>query len=241
MNQGRSTKRDYVGTAESFLPEPTSRPIDISTFLDYREASDEELLAAAKSSDECAFAELCGRYRKSLHNIASRIVRHREDAEDVVQDTLFKAYFHLDYFRGTSRFSSWLTRIAINTALMLLRRRRSRPEVPCDQRGIEDQKWEIREIPDPSPNPEQIYEGRQARDILSQSISRLPPAYYGVLMQFDGYEDSMERIADTFEITVAATKSRLRRARLSIRSTLEKSEHSRRTQGIGQPLRRSED
>ena len=193
----------------------------------YREASDEELLAAARSSDECAFAELSGRYRKSIHNTASRIVRHREDAEDVVQDTLFKAYIHLKHFRGTCRFSSWLTRIAINSALMLLRKRRSRPEVSCDQRGNEDRTWEIWEFPDPSPNPEQIYERRQALDILSRAITRLPQAYRGVLMQLHDHEHSMRRIADTVGITVSATKSRLRRARLTIRSVIEKNELSR--------------
>src|SRR5215469_4045143 len=129
------TKRDHVRIADSVLSGITNAPTDISTFLGYREASDEALLAAARSSDECAFAELSDRYRKSIHNTASRIVRHREDAEDVVQDTLFKAYTHLKHFRGACRFSSWLTSIAINSALMLLRRRRSRSEISCDHRG----------------------------------------------------------------------------------------------------------
>ena len=222
------TKRDFVRIADSLLPDLMNGPTDISPFLDYRGASDEELLAAARSSDERAFAELSGRYRKSIHNTASRIVRHREDAEDVVQNTLFKAYIHLKDFRGTCRLSSWLTTIAINSALMLLRKRRSRSEVSCDQRGNEDRTWEIWEFPDPSPNPEQIYEKHQALDILSRVVTRLPPAYRSVLtQQLHDPEQSMQRIADTVGITVSATKSRLRRARLSIRSTLKKSELSR--------------
>lgn len=218
-----SRTRSYkVPIGHSLLPARTNGPTD-SPFFNYREASDEELLAAARSSDERAFAELTGRYRKSIHNTASRILRHHEDAEDVVQDTLFKAYIHLKCFRGTCRFSSWLTRIAINSALMLLRKRRSRPEVSCDQRGNDGRTWEIWEFPDPSPHPEQIYERRQALDILSRAIKRLPPAYRSVLTQLHDHEHSMQRIADTVGITVAATKSRLRRARLIIRSTLEKS------------------
>ena len=235
MNHGQSeinsamptfsrTQSYNVRIGDSLLPALRNGPTDISPFLDYRRASDDELLAAARSSDERAFAELSGRYRKSIHNTASRIVRHREDAEDVVQDTLFKAFIHLKYFRGTCRFSSWLTRIAINSALMLLRKRRSRSEVFCDQRGNGERSCEISDFPDPSPNPERIYEKRQALDILSRAVTRLPPAYRSVLTQFYDHEESMQGIADTVGITVAATKSRLRRARLTIRSTLEKSD-----------------
>ena len=213
-----------VKTALSALSDLTNGPTDILPLLDYRQASDEELLAAARSSDERAFSELSARYRNSIHNTVSRIVRHREDAEDVVQDTLFKAYTHLEYFRGTCRFSSWLTRIAINSALMLLRRKRSRPEVSFDQRGNEDRNWEIREVPDPSPNPEQTYETRQSRDILSRAITRLSPACRRVMTQYLAHGQSLQQIADTVGISVAAAKSRLLRARLTIRSTLAKSE-----------------
>ena len=141
----------------------------------YREASDEELLAAARSSDDRAFAELSGRYRKSIHNTASRIVRNREDAEDVVQDAFFKAYIHLKHFRGTCRFSTWLTKIAVNSALMLLRKRRIRPEVSFEQRANQDQTREMWDFPDQSPNPEQVYAKCQALELLSRAMTRLPP------------------------------------------------------------------
>ena len=215
------TQHYNVRIGDSLLPGLTNGPADISPFLDYRKASDEELLAAARSSDERAFAELSGRYRKSIHNTTSRILRHREDTEDVVQDTFLKAYIHLKYFRGNCRFSTWLTKIAVNSALMLLRKRRSRSEVSCDQPGNEDWTWEIWEFPDPSPTPEQIYEKRQERDILSRAIMRLPPAYCSVMTQYLADEQSLQQIADTIGISVAATKSRLLRARLRIRSAME--------------------
>ena len=226
------TKRNYVGIADPLLPAPKNKSTDISSLIDYEDASDEELLSAARSSDERAFAELTGRHRMSIHNTAFRIVRHREDAEDVVQDTFFKAYIHLESFRSACRFSTWLTRIAINTSLMLLRKRRSRSEVSFDQRGDEDRIWKIWEFPDKSPNPEQIYEKRQTHDILTQAITRLPPAYRRVLTQYRDHEQSLQRIADSAGITAAATKSRLQRARLTIRSTLEKRGVLRGTLGI---------
>lgn len=209
---------------------------DASPLREYGQASDEELLAAARSSDERAFSELSGRYKKSIHNTAFRIVRHREDAEDVVQDTLFKAYINLNYFRGTCRFSSWLTTITINSALMLLRKRSSRSAGSCYHRGDGDQTWESWEFPDPSPNPEQACIKLQALDVMSQAIMRLPPVYRIALTQYLHHEQSMQGLADTLGITLAATKSRLRRARLTLRSTLENGELSR-TQGIELPMR----
>jgi hypothetical protein len=123
-----------VHPALGLLPGLANASTDASPLREYGQASDEELLAAARSSDGRAFAELSGRYRKSIHNTAFRIVRHREDAEDIVQDPLFKAYVNLNYFRGTCRFSSWPTTITINSALMLLRKRSSRSEGSCYHR-----------------------------------------------------------------------------------------------------------
>ena len=214
-------KRDHVRIAGSLPTELKNSPTDVSPMLNYRDASDEQLLAAARSADERAFVELSGRYRNSILNTVFRIVRHREDTEDVVQDALFKAYIHLRDFQGTCRFSSWLTSIAINTALMLLRKRRSRSEVSCDQRGDEDRTWTIWELPDSSPNPEQSYESRQALDNLSRAVARLSPACRSVMMQHLADEQTMQQVADTIGITVAATKSRLLRARLRIRAAME--------------------
>src|SRR6202035_1315477 len=91
--------------------------------------SDNELLSNAKSGDHHAFEELCVRYRGMLKQRIFRIVRNQEDAEDVLQETLLSAYRHLDTFRGTCRVSTWMMKIGINTSLMLLRKRRSLPEI----------------------------------------------------------------------------------------------------------------
>jgi RNA polymerase sigma-70 factor (ECF subfamily) len=88
-------------------------------------ATDEVLVTAAKLGNRVAFAELWERHSNKALKIAYRITRNREDAEDVIQDAWTKAYVHLKSFDGKARFSTWLTRIAINTALMTLRRKRS--------------------------------------------------------------------------------------------------------------------
>ena len=209
-----------VQTAAPMPPDPTNEQAREIPPIDYRQVSDEQLLAAARSSDRHAFGELSSRYAYSLRNRVFRIVRNRADAEDVVQDALIKAYVHLKDFRGTSSFSTWVTRIAINSALMLLRRRRTRSEVSFDQRENEDQTREIRDFPDPSPNPEQVYAECQALELLSRAITRLPPAYRSVMTQYHNREQPVRDIADAAGISVAAAKSRLLRARVTIRSAL---------------------
>src|SRR5690349_18469615 len=91
---------------------------------------EESLVTAAKNGNQEAFEILVGRHRRRILAVAMRYTRVREDAEDVVQQSFQKAFVYLSRFEGKSRFSSWLTRIAINEALMWLRRKRASPEVP---------------------------------------------------------------------------------------------------------------
>jgi RNA polymerase sigma-70 factor (ECF subfamily) len=190
---------------------------------DYKQASVDQLLAAARASDERAFVELSGRFHNSIRNRVFRILRNREDTEDVLQDALLKAYQHLGEFKGSCKFSTWLTKIAINSALMALRKRKSRSEVPIDQRDSEECTWETLEFPDPYPNPEQVYTNNQVLESVTRAISHLPPTYRNVLELYHRHEQSLRQCADAVGISVAAAKSRLLRARLTVRSTLEKS------------------
>jgi RNA polymerase sigma-70 factor (ECF subfamily) len=190
--------------------------------LDYGDASDEQLLLAARSGDERAFVELSSRYTASLHRKVFRILRNREDAEDAVQDALFKAYTHLGQFRSACKFSTWLTRIAINSALMQLRQRRSHSEVSFHQRQDDDQTLAPLDFPDPSPNAEQLYAKRQTIDRLAFEVQRLPSYYRTIVSHYHEQERNLQDAADSLGITVAAAKSRLSRARLAIRSALER-------------------
>ena len=138
------------------------------------QASDEQLLSRARSGDQGAFGELCLRYTGMLKQKIVKIVRNREDAEDVLQDTLLSTYRHLDTFRGTCRVSTWMTTIGINTSLMILRKRRRMPEVISDRVSEDGQRFESPEFRDPGLNPEQLYITDQTIAKLRSTMRRLP-------------------------------------------------------------------
>lgn len=188
---------------------------------DYAHASDDQLLAAAKSSDERAFEALSGRHLRWIRKRVYSILRNLEDTEDVVQDSLLKAYRHLPEFRESHGFSTWITKIAVNTALMLLRKRKSRPEVSFDPGGEADQTWRIWDVPDSSPSIERQYAREEALEFMSRAMNRLPAIYRNVLEQYHIQEKSMAEAADKLGITVASAKTRLFRARRALRSMLE--------------------
>jgi RNA polymerase sigma-70 factor (ECF subfamily) len=210
-----------VVSSDAELHNPVQRVSESVTVVNRGQSSDEQLLVAARSGDGQAFVELIGRYAGSIHSTVFGILGNREDSEDVLQEALFKAYTHLGQFRGACKFSTWLTRIAINTALMQLRQRRSHSEVSFYQRGDDDQGVEALDFPDSSPNAEQMYAKRQVIDRLSHAVQRLPARYRSIVSQYHVQERSINEAADNLGITIAAAKSRLLRARLAIRSTLK--------------------
>src|SRR5205807_2183224 len=123
------------------------------------------LVQAAKQGDVSAFEQLVKRYDRNIFRIAQHITQNREDAEDVVQDAFLKAYENLEQFQGNSKFYTWLVRIAVNEALMRLRKRRNDRTVSLDE-DVETEDGAIpREVPDWSPNPEQLYGTREVGDI----------------------------------------------------------------------------
>jgi RNA polymerase sigma-70 factor (ECF subfamily) len=200
---------------------PVQRVYESVSVAGYECLSDEQLLLAARSGDERAFGELTDRYTVSIQGKVFRILRNREDTEDVLQEALLKAYTHLGQFRGACKFSTWLTRIAINTALMQLRKRRSHFVLSFHRHEDDEQNTKALDFPDSSPNAEQVYAKRQAIDQISHAVQRLPSLYRSIIGQYHAEERSMKEAADSLGITIAAAKSRLLRARLFIRSSLD--------------------
>jgi RNA polymerase sigma-70 factor, ECF subfamily len=181
------------------------------------------LVQAAKAGDIGAFEQLVKRYDRNVFRIAQHITHNREDAEDVVQEAFLKAYSNLAQFQGQSKFYTWLVRIAVNEALMKLRRRRPERFVSLDEDvKTEDDSSLPREVADWSPNPEQMYKTAELREILSRTIQGLPPGFRTVFVLRDVEGLSTEETAEALELSVPAVKSRLLRARLQLRERLNK-------------------
>jgi len=180
------------------------------------------LVEAARSGDIGAFESLVRRYDRSVFRIAQHITQNREDAEDVVQDAFLKAYQNLGQFQGQSKFYTWLVRIAVNEALMRLRRRRPERTVSIDEDIKTDEDSMPREIADWSPNPEQLYTQAELKELLGKTIQGLPPSFRTVFVLRDVEGLSTEETASALELSVPAVKSRLLRARLQLRERLNK-------------------
>jgi RNA polymerase sigma-70 factor (ECF subfamily) len=187
------------------------------------EPTDEQVLVqAARQGDIGAFEDLVKRYDRNVFRIANHITQNREDAEDVVQDAFLKAYQNLGQFQGQSKFYTWLVRIAVNEALMRLRRRRPERMVSLDEDIKTDEDSMPREVADWAPNPEQLYTQAELKDILGKTIQGLPPSFRTVFVLRDVEGLSTEETADALELSVPAVKSRLLRARLQLRERLNK-------------------
>jgi RNA polymerase sigma-70 factor (ECF subfamily) len=181
--------------------------------------SDELLVTASKFGEDWAFSELWNRHSKKIFNTMYRVTRNRQDAEDALQDAFLKAYLHLKNFDGRSSFSTWLTRIAINSALMILRKKRSHPEISMDG-SADGETWQNWEVPDRSVNTEEHYARRERERHLKRAIHRLRPALRNVIEIQQAHDGSVREIAEVAGISIAATKSRLLRARTVLRRSL---------------------
>ena len=185
------------------------------------ETCDTYLVAAAKNGDHQAYTELCERHSKRTLRTVLRITRNIADAEDTLQEALLKAYTHIGDFDGRSAFSSWLTRIAINNALMLLRKKRSRPKYSFET-GPQAGDFKFSEPTATSHNPEECCMQNSLQSEIAKAIRYLPPSLR-VAMQIRYREDaSIVQIAKILGISETAVKSRLFRARSTIRRRLDR-------------------
>src|SRR5271169_710175 len=184
------------------------------------EDADTTLVRAAKHGDMDAFEQLLRRHQARVFRIAQNITRSCEDAEEIAQETFLKVYQNLGRFEERSRFSTWLTRIAVNTALMKVRKRRGCETVPSHENDAEDPIVSPQEIADWRPNPEQLYGRRELRAILTGALATLPQSYSTVFLLQDVEGFSTKDTAEALGLTITAVKARLMRARLQLRERL---------------------
>src|SRR6266403_1097628 len=186
-------------------------------------AEDAALIAGAKTGDAHAFELLVERHEGKILSLAQRMTRNREDAEDVVQQSFQKAFIHLKKFEGESLFSTWLTRIAINEALMLLRRRRGSHEVPIEESSTKTESALRLDFLDSAPNPEDRCLDREQKQILSAALNKLRPGIRKAIELRELGELSTGETALVMGLSVAAVKGRVFHGRRKLRETLRQS------------------
>ena len=181
--------------------------------------NDEHLVLAARSGCGSAFNELWNLYSQRVYRTVFNITKNRQDAEDALQDAFFRAFLSLESFEGRSSFYSWVTRIAINSALGVLRKRRCRPESPLNPTFQQEDELPPMEVVDMAPNPEQMYDQHQRCTRLMQAVQRLPTNLQEAVQTQMTADCSIKEAASKLNISQAAVKSRLYRARRRLGSS----------------------
>jgi RNA polymerase sigma-70 factor, ECF subfamily len=200
-----------------------SNSMCVSEHAELRPRCVDALVAAARAGSSAAFSELCSPYLKNIYRKLYGITRNREDAEDAVQDALMRAYLGLKDFQGNAQFSTWLTRIAINSALMILRRNRVRREFSYELTPAGEETYSL-DVIDTGPGPEQICDQQQRLGRLLGSIKRLPVSLRATAELRILEDRSTDEVAEMLGLSKLAVKTRLHRARLRLARA-----HSKRT------------
>jgi len=173
--------------------------------------------AATARSGKTGALDTCYRAQaQKLYCTVRRITRNHEDAEDAVQDAFLSAFLHLQSFDGRSTFSTWLTRIGINSALMILRKRRNSREVSVQKSNESDALWEIT---DSAPDPEKQYVEKERAGLVRKAITNLRPSVRRALEMHTLQGRSVEEMASEIGISVCAAKGRLFHARAALRKS----------------------
>ena len=190
--------------------------MDRSSRTTMDQESDGALVAATKHGDARAFEELVLRHKQRVLAVAQRITNNREDAEDVAQESFHKAFLHLDNFQEKARFSTWLTRIAMNEALMLLRRRKGLLEVLPESAGDDEVSgWDP--FVDHSPTPEESCWRGERTELLIRAVNRLRPAVRTAIVLRDIEERSVKETAQLLGTSISAVKARIFQGRRKLR------------------------
>ncbi len=200
------------------MNDASTMEVNVAVTIDSK-ASDAALVEAARRHDPDALEEIVTRYGPRIFRLAQNITGNREEAEEVSQDSFARAFFHVDSFRGDSRFYTWLARIAINQALMKLRTRRRR-ELHHIYLDTPEEVQFCAEVADDTPTPEQQYSQKELQRILASAMEELPLASREVLQLREVEERSTAETARILGLSISAVKSRMLRGRQKLRQAL---------------------
>lgn len=183
-------------------------------------ASDDDLSIVDRvlAGDTQAFEEIVRRHQQRVYRTTLAVTSNQEDAEEAAQETFLNAYQHLGQFQREARFTTWLTRIAINEGLQVLRKRKNMESL--DEPVMSEEGMMPRQVEDWQDNPEELYAKQEIRQFVQEAIRSLPPAYRVAFVLRDVEGLSTEETAEALGLSVAAVKSRLLRARLMMREAL---------------------
>ena len=186
---------------------------------DPRVCADSTLIENIKAGSHDAFAELVRRHHAKIYAVSLRMLKNREDAEDNVQNVLFKAYHNMNRFEGQSQFSTWLFRIAINEALMKLRRQKNEKQTSYFDSGKDGETGTgFPEIEDARQDHEGDY---MRRELAGKALQGLHPALKTTFMLHKGEGWTCRELAEALGVTVETVKSRVFRARVRSRRQLQ--------------------
>lgn len=186
------------------------------------ERSDEELITAFTSGCQPSFEELMSRYETKAHNLAMRLTRNAEDAEEVLQDVFVTVYRKIQGFEGKAKFSSWLYRITVNAAFMKLRKRKQDHSVSLDDMLPHLQNKAITQKNAFGAHSDALALNNEIRDQLEGAIGKLPEEYRAVFVLRDIDGLSNKEVGDILDLSIPAVKSRLHRSRLMLRKKLKR-------------------
>jgi RNA polymerase sigma-70 factor, ECF subfamily len=189
--------------------------------IDPTSTTDAALIDTAKAGNHDAFEALVRRHSQKILSIALRLTGNREDAEDVVQQSLLKAFVHLREFEGKSSFSTWLTRIALNEGLMLLRSRRKFTDVSIDASSDDEENTVVLQLAHPGLNPEDAYLQTEQHQTLTIAINRLRPSVRRAIQIKELDEMSVKETAGALGVSFSAVKSRILRGRQRLQETMD--------------------
>lgn len=185
--------------------------------------NDTTLVRAAQRGDKHAFAQLVAKYEQRVYNLARKMMRDQQDAEDVLQETFISVFRHLDEFQGDAAFATWLYRIATNASLMKLRGRKTPPlslDEPVESDAYAGDGAMPREIVDWNFTPEEALLSTEVREQMDAAVAALPESMRAVFVLRDIEGLSVQETAEVLGISVPNVKTRLHRARLMLRENL---------------------
>jgi RNA polymerase sigma-70 factor (ECF subfamily) len=182
--------------------------------------SETALISRALGGDQRAYTELTNRFRSAVYQIVYKIVRERETANDLVQETFMKAFASLATYRSEYRFSTWLYKIAANSSIDHLRKKRIQALSLDRKVETKDGHVEI-DVPDYSYHPGRELERKEQRLSIEEAIRALPDKYREVIVYRHKDDKSYEEIADLLNIPVGTVKARIFRARELLKKKLK--------------------